>query len=288
MVTIQRDPVVSTIIGAAIEVHRSLGPGLVEGVYQVCLAHDLRQRGIQLATEVALPVMFKGVRMDCGFRLDLLVDGDVIVEVKSVETLTPIHTAQVLTYLRLTDARQALLFNFNCVTLIEGLKSFLGRRNVGSQPAEQPAAAYPQPDRRRPCSLTTGLASAPPVPFAGSVRVNRRRQQDHRAAWKGTRPVRGGESGCWLAERPGARPAAKSDRDRFSGTHSARTCDHRDPGGLEKREGGRWLDTDSLSGDPRRAGPCGALKRRCPQGIRAFVWRRSASRWPHRRNRLER
>ena len=146
MPSIQRDPVVSAIIGAAIEVHRCLGPGLVEGVYQVCLAHELRQRGIPLETQVALPVMFKGIRMECGFRLDLLVDGDVIVEVKSVETLIPIHTAQVLTYLRLTDARQALLFNFNGVTLIEGLKSFLGRRNVGSQAAEQTAADDPTPD----------------------------------------------------------------------------------------------------------------------------------------------
>src|SRR5688572_9091375 len=126
MLKFQPDPVASTIIGAAIEVHRCLGPGLMEGVYQMCLAHELRQTGLQLETEVSVPVMFKGIRMEREFRLDFLVDGGVIVEVKCVERLLPIHTAQVLTYLRLTGARQVLLFNFNEVTLIDGLKSFLG------------------------------------------------------------------------------------------------------------------------------------------------------------------
>src|SRR5688572_31994499 len=126
MLKFQPDPVASTIIGAAIEVHRCLGPGLMEGVYQMCMAHELRQRGLQLETEVSVPVMFKGIRMERGFRLDLLVDGGVIVEVKCVDRLMPIHTAQVLAYLRLTGARQVLLINFNGVTLMEGLKSFLG------------------------------------------------------------------------------------------------------------------------------------------------------------------
>ena len=126
MLKFQSDPVASTIIGAAIEVHRCLGPGLMESVYQTCLAHELRQHGLLLETEVSVPVMFKGIRMKGGFRLDFLVDGSVIVEVKCVERLLPIHTAQVLTYLRLTGARQAFLFNFNEVTLKDGLKSFLG------------------------------------------------------------------------------------------------------------------------------------------------------------------
>ena len=126
MLKFQSDPVASTIIGAAIEVHRCLGPGLMESVYQTCMAYELRQRGLQLQTEVSVPVMFKGIRMDRGFRLDFLVDGDVIVEVKCVERLLPIHTAQVLTYQRLTGARQVFLFNFNEVTLIDGMKSFLG------------------------------------------------------------------------------------------------------------------------------------------------------------------
>ena len=132
MSNLERDPVVSAVIGAAIEVHRSLGPGLLEAAYQTCLAHELCERGLQVEAEVPVPLMFKGIRMDCGFRLDFLVDRGVIVEVKSVEQLAPIHTAQVLTYLRLTGARQALLFNFNGVTLIEGLKSFLGDREARS------------------------------------------------------------------------------------------------------------------------------------------------------------
>lgn len=125
MPSIQQDPAASAIIGAAIEVHRSLGPGLLEAAYKACLTYELAQRGLRIATEVPVPVMFKGVQMECGFRLDFLVDNTVIVEVKSVEHLLPVHTAQVLTYLRLTGARQALLINFNGTTLVEGLRSFL-------------------------------------------------------------------------------------------------------------------------------------------------------------------
>ena len=133
MSNLETDPVASAIIGAAIEVHRCLGPGLMEGVYQTCLAHQLREHGLQVEREVPVPVMFQGIRMECGFRLDILVDGAVIVEVKCVERLAPIHTAQVLTYLRLTGARQAFLINFNSVPLKAGLKSFLGARNTPSQ-----------------------------------------------------------------------------------------------------------------------------------------------------------
>ncbi|MBK9242185.1 MAG: GxxExxY protein [Acidobacteria bacterium] len=129
---IQEDAVASTIIGAAIEVHRCLGPGLVENVYQTCLSHELLGHGIGVETQVPVPVMYKGIRMECGFRLDMLVARDVIVEIKSVDRLMPIHTAQIITYLRLTGARQALLINFNGATLKEGLKSFLGERNLRS------------------------------------------------------------------------------------------------------------------------------------------------------------
>ena len=133
MPDVQWDPAASTVISAAIEVHRCLGPGLLESVYQSCLAFQLRECGLEVLKEVPVPVMFKGIRMDVGFRLDFLVDGDLIVEVKCVERLMPIHTAQVLTYLRLTEARQALLINFNSVTLKAGLKSFLGARNIPSR-----------------------------------------------------------------------------------------------------------------------------------------------------------
>jgi len=129
MVSFQADPTVDHIIGAAIEVHRELGPGLLESAYTTCLAYELLQRKLDFFREAPVPVVYKGERIDCGYRIDLLVEGDVIVEVKSVDALLPIHTAQVLTYLRLTGARRALLLNFNGVTLKEGLRSYLGQGN---------------------------------------------------------------------------------------------------------------------------------------------------------------
>ncbi len=122
-------PTTSAVIEAAIKVHRVLGPGLLESVYQGCLAYELALRKIRFRREVAIPVLYEGVRLDCGFRTDLLVDDDLIVEVKSVERLLPIHTAQVLTHLRLTGARQALLLNFGQLTLMAGLRSYLGSGN---------------------------------------------------------------------------------------------------------------------------------------------------------------
>ena len=123
------DPAVAEIIEGAIKVHRALGPGLLESSYERCLDYELGKRGLRIERQVPVPVIYEGVRLDCGYRLDLVVDGDVIVEVKCVEALAPIHTAQVLTYLRLTRARHALLLNFNCPTLREGLRSFIGRGN---------------------------------------------------------------------------------------------------------------------------------------------------------------
>jgi GxxExxY protein len=110
------------IIGAAIEVHRELGPGLLESSYEICLARELDLRGISFEFEKPLPLEYKGVRLDCGYRLDLLVAGAVIVEVKSVEKLAPIHDAQLLTYLKLTGVKVGLLINFNVVVLKAGLK----------------------------------------------------------------------------------------------------------------------------------------------------------------------
>lgn len=127
-----RHPTTSAVIDAAIKVHRSLGPGMLESVYQTCLAYELVLRKIPFQREAAIPVWYEGARLDCGFRTDLLVDGDLIVEIKSVEKLLPIHTAQVLTQLRLTGARQALLLNFGQLTLMAGLKSFLGGGNNAS------------------------------------------------------------------------------------------------------------------------------------------------------------
>lgn len=132
MADVQRHPVTSVILAAAIEVHRCLGPGMLERVYQTCLLHELLQRGLEVAREVPVPITYKGVQLDCGFRLDLFVAQTVIVEVKSIEQLLPVHSAQVLTYLRLTGARQALLLNFNVTVLREGIRSFLGE---GAKPS---------------------------------------------------------------------------------------------------------------------------------------------------------
>jgi GxxExxY protein len=143
MPTLHTDPIAKKILGAAISVHQTLGPGLLEGVYQSCMAYELRERGLRADREVAVPVTYKGIRLDCGFRLDLLVEGRFIVEVKSVEQLAPIHTAQVLTYLRLSGAHQVFLFNFNAPTLKAGLKSFLGSGNLPSRHLENEGSGGP-------------------------------------------------------------------------------------------------------------------------------------------------
>ena len=113
------------IIGAAIEVHRHLGPGLLESVYETCLIYELEQLGIKVQRQVALPVVYKGIKIDQGYRLDLLVDGKVIVEIKSVEALTDVHEAQVLTYLKFSGCKLGLLINFNVKLLIHGLKRLI-------------------------------------------------------------------------------------------------------------------------------------------------------------------
>src|SRR6185436_4973287 len=107
------------IIGAGIEVHRALGPGLLESAYQRCLCQELALRGIPFEREVPLPLEHRGVRLACGYRLDLLVAGEVVVEVKAMEAIAPIHEAQLLTYLRLGGWKIGLLMNFNVVVLRE-------------------------------------------------------------------------------------------------------------------------------------------------------------------------
>ncbi len=114
--------VTEEIIGAAIEVHRTLGPGLLESAYEACLFHELVLRGFQVDRQKALPILYKGVKVDAGYRLDLLVNDLVIVELKSVEKLAPIHTAQLLSYLRLSEKKVGLLINFNVKLLKYGIK----------------------------------------------------------------------------------------------------------------------------------------------------------------------
>lgn len=109
------------IISAAIEVHRELGPGLLESAYQACLCRELSLRDIPWQSEVALPVPYKGIRLDCGYRLDFVVEKSVAVELKSVEKILPIHQSQLMTYLRLSGIRVGLLINFNVEVLRRGI-----------------------------------------------------------------------------------------------------------------------------------------------------------------------
>lgn len=110
------------VIGAAIEVHRCLGPGLLESAYRQCLAHELALAGIAFASEYPVPVTYKDVKLDCGYRIDLLVESRLVVELKAVEKLLPLHEAQLLTYMRLAQASTGLLINFNVKFLKDGLK----------------------------------------------------------------------------------------------------------------------------------------------------------------------
>ena len=108
------------IIGAAIEVHRALGPGLLESAYEEGLCRELGLRGVAFQRQVSLPIEYKGVKLDCGYRLDLIVQDEVILELKCAEHLLPVHDAQLLTYLKLTHKRVGLIINFNVATLVKG------------------------------------------------------------------------------------------------------------------------------------------------------------------------
>ena len=105
------------IIGAAIEVHRHLGPGLLESAYEECLCHELSSRGMSFRRQVATPIEYKGIKLDCGYRIDVLVEDAVILELKAVEKLTELDRAQLLTYLKLTGKKVGFIFNFNCPVL---------------------------------------------------------------------------------------------------------------------------------------------------------------------------
>jgi GxxExxY protein len=113
------------IIGPAIEVHKALGPGLLESAYEECLCHEFDLRGIPYKRQQAIPVRYKGVKLDCGYRIDILVDNRVILELKSVDCLESIHEAQILTYLRLTGLKVGLLINFNVPVLRDGIKRLI-------------------------------------------------------------------------------------------------------------------------------------------------------------------
>lgn len=116
------DSLSNRVIGGALEVHRALGPGLLESAYARALAYELTSSGLVVRTEVEVPIEYKGVKLGTGFRLDLLIDESLIVELKSAEKLAPLHEAQLLTYLKLTHLKIGLLINFNVPLLKDGLK----------------------------------------------------------------------------------------------------------------------------------------------------------------------
>jgi GxxExxY protein len=104
---------VKAVVDAALKIHKALGPGLLESVYQSVLAHELRSRGLQVEAEVSIPIVYESVKLETAFRADLIIDGCLLVELKSIEQITPVHKKQILTYLRLTEIKLGLLINFN-------------------------------------------------------------------------------------------------------------------------------------------------------------------------------
>jgi GxxExxY protein len=121
----QRDPLTDQVIGCAIRVHKTLGPGLLESAYEECLAYEFSKAGLSFHRQAPLPVIYDAVRLDCGYRVDFIVDAQLLIELKSVEKTLPIHDAQILTYLKLSGCRVGLLMNFNQGTLMAGLKRFV-------------------------------------------------------------------------------------------------------------------------------------------------------------------
>ena len=118
-----------TVIAAAMRVHSVLGPGLLESAYQACLAHELGRRGLEVATQVALPLIYEGQKLEVGYRIDLVVEGRVVIEVKSVDAIHPIHEAQLLSYMRLSGISVGLLINFNVLHLRDGIKRMVEGRD---------------------------------------------------------------------------------------------------------------------------------------------------------------
>lgn len=125
---IDHDPLSAAVIGAAIEVHRNLGPGLFESAYEECLAWELAARGMPVCRQVAIPVVYKGIPLDVSYHVDLMVGDTHLVEVKAVDSLASVHDAEVLTYLKMSGARVGLLLNFNTPVLKDGIRRFSARR----------------------------------------------------------------------------------------------------------------------------------------------------------------
>jgi len=115
----------SAVISAAMKVHSRLGPGLLESAYEACLVQELRNRGVRVETQIPVPVVYEGIKLEAGYRIDILVESKVVVEIKSVDAIAPVHKAQTLSYLRLSGRNLALLINFNVVHLKDGIRRFV-------------------------------------------------------------------------------------------------------------------------------------------------------------------
>ncbi len=115
------------VVDAAVKVHKALGPGLLESAYQACLAHELRKRGLRVECEVVLPVEYDSVRIDAGYRVDMIVEGVIIIENKTVEKILPVHEAQLLTYLKLRGCHLGFILNWNVALMKEGIKRMVDR-----------------------------------------------------------------------------------------------------------------------------------------------------------------
>ena len=122
---VRLNKITEAIIGAAIQVHRVLGPGLLESAYVACLAYELTKRGLDVEQQKPVPLIYEEVKLECGYRMDLLVEQSVVVEVKSIDALAPIHEAQTLSYMRLSGCKLALLINFNVSVLKDGIRRFI-------------------------------------------------------------------------------------------------------------------------------------------------------------------
>ena len=121
------DSITEKVIGGAIVVHRALGPGLLESAYEECLCFELKEAGLSFEHQVPLPLIYKGIKLDCGYRMDIVVEHKVVIEVKAVEKLTPVHEAQLLSYLKLGNKRVGLLLNFHTPILKSGLKRIVNK-----------------------------------------------------------------------------------------------------------------------------------------------------------------
>ncbi len=129
------DALTRKIIGCAIKVHRALGPGLLESAYQACLAHELAKNGLRVEREKPLPVSYDGVQLECGYRIDILVEDEVVIEIKCVDKIHPIHEAQLITYLKLSGKQRGLIINFHVTLLRDGiLRRAMGYKNSRSSP----------------------------------------------------------------------------------------------------------------------------------------------------------